>query len=134
MNDAVKITEQRSTEVEIAPPQEMPKILDEIPALKIEVPNNQKDEVMQHEEAAKPVEQPKVDQQKSQHEETPPSNLRPKVCLKQFQEESDSFKMTKKVLSHALRKPSGLSNRKGLPQKYNPSKIIVDEEYLLTIN
>jgi hypothetical protein len=32
----------------------------------------------------------------------------------------------------SFRKPSGLNNRKGLPQKYNPLSVIDDEEYLLS--
>ena len=34
-------------------------------------------------------------------------------------------------MAHTYRKPSGLNNRKGLPQKYKANKIVVDEEYLL---
>lgn len=37
-----------------------------------------------------------------------------------------------KVPSHTLRKPEFNNNRKGMPQKFVPSQIIVDEEYLLT--
>lgn len=37
-----------------------------------------------------------------------------------------------KLPSHTLRKPEFNQNRKGMPQKYSPSHIIVDEEYLLT--
>jgi len=40
--------------------------------------------------------------------------------------------MQNKVAAHTLRKPSGLVNRKGLPQKYNPNKVIIDEEFLLS--
>jgi hypothetical protein len=32
----------------------------------------------------------------------------------------------------SMRKPSGLNNRKGLPNKYNPNNVIDDEEYLLS--
>jgi hypothetical protein len=31
-----------------------------------------------------------------------------------------------------MRKPEFNQNRKGMPQKYNPAQIIIDEEYLLT--
>ena len=33
---------------------------------------------------------------------------------------------------HSMRKPAALQNRKGLPQKYNASQIIIDEEFLLS--
>ena len=36
------------------------------------------------------------------------------------------------VPAHSKRKPSGLMNRKGMPQKYNPLQIIQDEEYILS--
>lgn len=36
-----------------------------------------------------------------------------------------------KAPAYTLRKSSGLRNRKGLPAKYFPTKVIIDEEFLL---
>ena len=44
----------------------------------------------------------------------------------------DNLSPVKTTRQLAFRKPSGLNNRKGLPQKYNPNSIIDDEEYLLS--
>ena len=35
--------------------------------------------------------------------------------------------------AYTLRKSSGLRNRKGLPLKYSPNKVIIDEEFLLQV-
>lgn len=34
--------------------------------------------------------------------------------------------------AYTMRKSAGLRNRKGMPQKFSPNQVIVDEEFLLS--